>query len=59
MNSYIVPKDFQGLVFFEEEHPLNEREALKGQRYIIIYHTSGENLSPLKNLNVEIIGDLY
>jgi hypothetical protein len=30
LNTYIVPKDFQGLVFFEEEHPLNEREALKG-----------------------------
>ena len=30
LNTFIAPKEFAGLVFFEEEHPLMEREELTG-----------------------------
>jgi len=49
MNNYIAPHEFAGLVFFEEEHPLMERENENGQRHVIVYHTAGENIEPISH----------
>lgn len=48
LETYILPHEFAGLVFYEEEHPLNEREAVTGTRNITIYHTAGEQPTPIK-----------
>jgi hypothetical protein len=42
MNKYIIPHEFVAMSFFEEEHPLAERENKNAQRVLIIYHTAGE-----------------
>jgi len=47
MNAYITPNEFAGLVMFEDEHPLIERESLDGKRNIIVYHTAGLNIKPI------------
>jgi hypothetical protein len=41
LNDYIAPNEFLGLTFFEDEHPLVERESATGKRNVIIYHTAG------------------
>ena len=43
LNEFVAPEEFKGITVFEEEHPLNEREAENGLRNIVIYHTAGEN----------------
>jgi hypothetical protein len=48
LNTYITPREFAGLVMFEQEHPLNEREAATGTRNITIYHTAGANPVPIR-----------
>ena len=58
LNTFIIPKEFAGLVFYEEEHPLKEREVM-GQRIIVIYHTAGENPSPISEIAPEVIGPIY
>jgi hypothetical protein len=44
---------------FEDEHPLAEREAENGLRNLIIYHTAGQQITPLKELTQDIVGDMY
>jgi hypothetical protein len=39
MNSNLLAHEFAGLVFFEEEHPLMERESKTGTRNVVVYHT--------------------
>lgn len=61
MNDYIAPYEFRGIVCFEDEHPLNEREAESGLRNVIVYHTAVANngeLKPLKELS-DIEGTIY
>ena len=48
LNEYIPPQNFHSVVLFEEEHPLEEREAAKGVRTVIVYHTVQE-LAPIKD----------
>ena len=42
MNDYVAPHEFAGLVFYEEEHPLKEREAKKGTRNVTVYYYGQE-----------------
>jgi hypothetical protein len=58
MNDYIAPFEFKGIVCFEDEHPLNEREAESGLRNVIVYHTAGEDLKKLKEIS-DIEGTIY
>ena len=44
---------------FEDEHPLKEREEKDGCRNVVVYHTAGKNLAPIKELNSDIIGPIY
>ena len=39
---------FAGLIMFEDEHPLMERESEDGMRNIIVYHTAGINIKPIR-----------
>lgn len=60
MNEFVAPDEFKGLTVFEEEHPLNEREAETGLRNLIIYHTAGENPSTLKEVTGDNeLGEIY
>lgn len=60
MNEYIAPSEFMGLTMFEDEHPLMEREADTGKRNVIIYHTAGQKVAPLKELaKDDITGKIY
>ena len=60
LNEFVAPDEFKGLTVFEEEHPLNEREAETGLRNLIIYHTAGENPKTLKEVTGENeIGEIY
>lgn len=58
LDTFITPKEFAGLVMFEEEHPLLEREAATGTRNITIYHTAGDNPIPIRE-QTEVISDIY
>ena len=58
MNTYITPYEFAGMVIFEEEHPLMERESQTGMRNVIVYHSAGINIKPIRD-SVEVIGDIY
>ena len=60
MNEYIAPFEFKGIVCFEDEHPLNEREAESGLRNVIVYHTAGEeqDLKRLRDIS-DIEGTIY
>jgi len=60
MNDYIAPFEFRGIVCFEDEHPLNEREAESGLRNVIVYHTAGQeqDLKKLKEIS-DIEGTIY
>jgi hypothetical protein len=58
LNTYITPYEFAGIVIFEEEHPLMERESQSGKRNIIVYHTAGPNPIPIRD-STEVIGDIY
>jgi hypothetical protein len=59
LNEYIAPEEFLGITVFEDEHPLAEREAENGLRNLIIYHTAGQQITPLKELTQDIVGDIY
>lgn len=59
MNTYITPKEFAGLVFFEEEHPLKEREASTGTRNVSIYHTAGADPKAIRELNADAPEKIY
>jgi hypothetical protein len=59
LNEYIAPEEFIGVSIFEDEHPLAEREAENGLRNLVIYHTAGQKITPLKELTQDIIGDIY
>lgn len=59
MNEYIAPEEFLGITVFEDEHPLAERESENGLRNLIIYHTAGQQITPLKELTQDIVGDIY
>ena len=48
-----------GITVFEDEHPLAEREAENGLRQLIVYHTAGETITPLKELAQDVVGDIY
>jgi hypothetical protein len=59
LNTYITPNEFAGLVFFEEEHPLMERESATGTRNISIYHTAGTNPVPIREQTSDLTSDIY
>lgn len=59
MNKYIIPHEFVAMSFFEEEHPLAERDNQNSQRILIIYHTAGEKFQAIATLKDDIIGDIY
>lgn len=59
LNEYIAPSEFMGITLFEDEHPLMEREAEDGKRNVIIYHTAGQKITPLKELREDIVGKIY
>ena len=48
-----------GLTLFEDEHPLMEREAQSGKRNVIIYHTAGNKIAPIKELKADLVGKIY
>ena len=58
MNTYLAPYDFKGLVIFEDEHPIVEREDVRGHRNVVVYHTAGKGLTPLAE-TTEIASDIY
>jgi len=47
LNNYIIPYEFAGMVIFEDEHPLTERENESGMRNVVVYHTAGPMLKLL------------
>ena len=49
LETYILPHEFASLVFYEQEHPLFEREGSDGKRCITIYHSAGETPIPIKD----------
>ena len=36
-----------------------EREAQSGKRNVIIYHTAGQKIAPIKELKADLIGKIY
>lgn len=58
LETYITPNEFAGLTIFEEEHPLNEREAVSGTRNITIYHTAGQEPVAIRE-TTELNSDIY
>jgi hypothetical protein len=59
LNEYITPDEFLGMSLYEDEHPLMEREAETGKRNVVIYHTAGNKLQPIKELKADLVGDIY
>jgi len=59
LNEYLPPQEFHSLVLFEDEHPLQERESQKGERNIIVYHSAGEQLKPLKEIKSDLDQKIY
>ena len=47
------------MTIFEDEHPLKEREAETGKRNVIIYHTAGQKVQPIKELKEDLEGNIY
>lgn len=47
-----------GITLFEDEHPLLEREE-NGKRNVIIYHTAGQKIAPIKELKADLVGKIY
>lgn len=60
MNTYIAPYDFKGLVVYEDEHPIVEREERSGRRNVVVFHTAGKSdeLTQLSE-TTEIPSDIY
>ena len=59
LNDYITPGEFLGITLYEDEHPLMEREAVNGKRNVIIYHTAGQKIAPIKELKADLVGKIY
>lgn len=59
LNDYVTPSEFMGMTIYEDEHPLMEREAENGKRNVIIYHTAGSKVAPIKELREDLVGDIY
>lgn len=59
LNTHLTPYEFSGVVMYEDEHPLAERESQEGKRNIIIYHTAGANPKPLSEVTSELESKIY
>lgn len=53
LNKFIAPSDFHSIVAFEQEHPLEEREAETGTRNVVVYHYAGDGQSELQPLDFD------
>lgn len=59
LNAHLTPYEFNGVVMYEDEHPLAEREGATGERNIIIYHTAGPTPKPLSEVTSELESKIY
>jgi hypothetical protein len=44
MNNFILPHEFIGISFFDEEHPIILEKNNQVNRVLIIYHTAGDKI---------------